>query len=333
MLARLLGRNIRWLSALWLLFFWVGGSGPALAQDENTPVTKPYKVPIKIDTLRGWHYGGTASLNVSQISLNHWPAGGQSALSLLAIGNSFTHFRNRNHTFDGALDVVYGLVREGKGPLRKSDDRLEINARYARQYAPRWSYAGQINFKSQFSNTRSNDQPDSVSSGFLAPGYVMASVGWEYLPNEHFSVLLSPATGKFTIVQNQTLADAGAFGVRGARLDAAGRRIAGTGQTVRAEIGAYLNVRYRQTILENVNYQTRLELYNDYFHNPLNTDVNWVNLVDFTVNDWISASLTTVLIYDDDIPVPIQGGPDGAKGRRIQFKETLGIGLTYKFRH
>ena len=331
MLELLPWKKTYWLSAVWLLLGLVAAR-PARAQDENTPVTKPYKVPIKVDTLRGWHYGGTTSLNVSQISLNHWPAGGQSALSLLVIGNSFTHFRNRNHTFDGALDVVYGLVREGKGRLRKSDDRLEINARYARQYAPRWSYAGQINFKSQFSNTRSNDQPDSISSGFLAPGYVMASVGWEYRPNEHFSVLLSPATGKFTIVRDQTLADAGAFGVRGARRDAAGRRIAGTGQTVRSEIGAYLNVRYRQTILPNVDYQTRLEFYNDYFHNPQNTDVNWVNLVDFTVNDWISASLTTVLIYDDDIPVPLSDGPEGAKGRRVQFKETLGIGLTYKFR-
>lgn len=59
--------------------------------------------------------------------------------------------------------------------------------------------------------------------------------------------------------------------------------------------------------------------------------MNWVNLVDFTVNDWVNASIATVLIYDDDTPVPIQGGAEGARGRRIQFKETLGIGLTYKF--
>ena len=147
-------------------------------------------------------------------------------------------------------------------------------------------------------------------------------------------MLLSPATGKFTIVQDQTLADAGAFGVREARRDAAGRRIAGTGQTVRAEIGAYLNVRYRQTVLENVNYQTRLELYNDYFHNPLNTDVNWVNLVDFTVNDWISASLTTVLIYDDDIPVPLSSGLGGCQGPpdSVQGDARHRPDL-YKFRH
>lgn len=256
---------------------------------------------------------------------------GQSALSLLAISNGFTHFRNHNHTFDGALDVVYGLVREGGGRLRKSDDRLEINARYARQYASRWSYAGQLNFKSQFSNTRSNDQPDSISSGFLAPGYLMVSLGWEYRPNEHFSVLLSPLTGKFTMVNNQSLADAGAFGVQGARIGPDGRLIAGIGQTIRSEVGSYVNVRYRQTIFRNVNYQTRLELYNNYFHNPLNTDVNWVNLIDLIVNDWISANIATVLIYDDDIPVPTANGPEGAKGRRIQFKETLGIRLTYKF--
>ncbi|OWP64969.1 hypothetical protein CDA63_01015 [Hymenobacter amundsenii] len=320
-----------WFNLLLTVLLLGGLALPGRAQDEGTPIVKPYKVPIKVDTLRGWHYGGAASLNVSQISLSNWPAGGQSSLSGLAIGNSFAHFRNRNHTFDGALDVVYGLVSEGGGRLRKSDDRLEINGRYARQYAPGWSYAGQLNFKSQFSTTRSIDQPDSIASGFLAPAFVLASVGWEYRPNEHFSVLLSPLTGKFTIVRNQRLADAGAFGVQEGRRDAAGRIVPGTGQQFRAEMGSYVNVRYRQTVFRNIEYQTRLELFNNYFHKPLNTDVNWVNLLDFSVNDWVSANIATVLIYDDDTPVPIKGGAEGARGRRIQFKETLGIGLTYKF--
>lgn len=49
----------------------------------------------------------------------------------------------------------------------------------------------------------------------------------------------------------------------------------------------------------------------------------------------MSAGVATTLIYDDDILVPLnvdqQNGDPTARGRRIQFKETLGIGLTYKF--
>jgi hypothetical protein len=47
------------------------------------------------------------------------------------------------------------------------------------------------------------------------------------------------------------------------------------------------------------------------------------------VNKWLAASIATQLIYDDDII--IKTDPDKPGGPRTQFKEMLGIGLTYKF--
>ncbi|MDG5726850.1 hypothetical protein, partial [Acinetobacter baumannii] len=71
------------------------------------------------------------------------------------------------------------------------------------------------------------------------------------------------------------------------------------------ELGAYLMGRYRQTVAKNVTLSTRLELFSNYLHNPENVDVNWETLLDFKVNKFLSASLATTLIYDDDILVPL----------------------------
>jgi hypothetical protein len=52
------------------------------------------------------------------------------------------------------------------------------------------------------------------------------------------------------------------------------------------------------------------------------------------VNDFLSATLSTELIYDDDVMIAVDNNDDGVPertGPRVQFKEVLGIGLNYTF--
>ncbi|MDF7812975.1 DUF3078 domain-containing protein [Hymenobacter sp. YC55] len=319
-----------------LLLWLYGGAHAQSYAPYRAPVPQAaFRIAADEDTIRGWRRGGDGTLNFSQVSLSNWAPGGQSSLSLLALGNGYVYFRGENHTFALATNLVYGLLKAGKSKVRKNDDRLELNARYARNYANKWSYAAQLNLKTQLTPTNDITKPDSLLSKFFAPAYILASIGFEYKPSDDFSLFLSPATGKFTVVNDQRLADVGAFGVKAARLDADGLPIIGSGERMREELGAYLNVRYRRGLMSNITYQTRLELFSNYFHNPQNIDVNWENLLDFKVNKFFSASVATALVYDDDVLVPLnadkQNKDFNAQGRRIQFKETLGIGLTYKF--
>ncbi|MCB2376337.1 DUF3078 domain-containing protein [Hymenobacter sp. BT635] len=300
---------------------------PALAQTSESSAAAP-------DTVQGWRRGGVGTLNFSQVSLSNWAPGGQSSLALLGIGNAFLHYRRGQNTFDTSLDVVYGSLKAGKARIRKSDDRLELNAKYGRQFTKVLYYAAQANLKTQLTPTRALERPDSLLSRFFAPAFILTSVGIDYKPNDQLSVFLSPITGKFTVVADQTLADAGAFGVEAARRGPDGQLVQGTGQRFRQELGAYLNVKYRRPIWENITFQSKLDLFSNYLHNPRNIDVNWETLVSFKVNKFISSSIATTLVYDDDVLVPIDQNDDGipdSRGRRIQFKETLGIGLTYRF--
>lgn len=308
----------------------------AQAIPNRAPVPQEtFRISAEVDTARGWRHGGAGTLNFSQVSLSNWAPGGQSSLSLLGLGNIYAHYRGEKHSFDLAGNLVYGLLKAGKAKVRKNDDRLEVNGRYARNFAPKWSYATQLNLKTQLTPTYDASKTDSLLSKFFAPAYILTSLGFEYKPDENFSLFLSPITGKFTVVADRALADAGAFGMRAARLSPDGVPLRGTGERLREELGAYLNARYRRPLMTNIIYQTRLELFSNYFHNPQNIDVNWENLIDFKINKVFSASVATTLIYDDDILVPLnvdqQNAEGTARGRRIQFKETLGIGLTYKF--
>ncbi|MDQ3292555.1 MAG: DUF3078 domain-containing protein, partial [Bacteroidota bacterium] len=195
-----------------------------------------------------------------------------------------------------------------------------------------WYYAAQVNFRSQFTRTLDHETQVKISR-FLAPAFILGSLGFDYKPRENFSVFLSAVTGKVTIVRDQSLADAGAFGVQPAKRDTAGAIIPGTGDKFRREFGGYLNARFRTPLMENITFQTQLDLFSNYIRNPKNIDVNWQNTINMKVNKLISVSLFTHIIYDDDIIIERDNNEDGVidrRGPRLQFKETLGIGFTYK---
>ena len=72
-----------------------------------------------------------------------------------------------------------------------------------------------------------------------------------------------------------------------------------------------------------------MDLFSNYLHNPQNIDVSWENLLVLKVNKFISATVNTLLIYDDDILIR---NPEDETGKQLaQFKEVIGVGFTYKF--
>lgn len=57
-------------------------------------------------------------------------------------------------------------------------------------------------------------------------------------------------------------------------------------------------------------------------------------ILDFKINNFLAANLTTNHIYDQDVKTPVDRTGDGVKesfGPRIQFRQALGIGFTAKF--
>jgi hypothetical protein len=287
------------------------------------------------DTIpNGWRTGGLISINFSQVGLTNWSAGGESSISLNSLLAVFANYKKNKHSWDNSLEIGYGFLKTGNNSAQKTDDKLDFTTKYGLQTkGKKWYYSALLNFKTQMMPGY-NYPNDSVRiSDFLAPGYLLGGIGMDFKPNDNFSAYISPATAKITIVNDQDLADFGAFGVEKAVYDANGNKTK-DGEIIRGEYGAYLRAIWKQNVMENVKFQTRLELFSNYLNNPQNIDVNWEFLLNLKVNKYISATLSTQLLYDDDIDIFIDNNNDGVideVGPRVQFKEVIGVGLNYKF--
>lgn len=285
------------------------------------------------DTLDGWKTGGVASLNLTQVGLTNWQAGGENSMSVTGLLSLYANLKKGNSTWDNSLDLAYGILQQGEDDIRKTDDRIDFTSKYGQKAFKNWYYAGLVNFKSQM--TAGYNYPDDSTeiSNFLAPGYLLGAIGMDYKPNEVFNLFVSPVTMKMTIVNDQTLADAGAFGVDPAEYDAITGAVLSAGKKTRSEYGGYLRALLKKDIMKNVNLQSKLELFSNYEAAEY-VDVNWELLIAMKVNKFISATISTQLIYDHDIDIAVDSNDDGiidAVGPRTQFKEVIGVGISYKF--
>lgn len=275
---------------------------------------------VTADSLDGWKKGATFNLGVSQTSLTNWAAGGENSFAVNGIFSGHADLTQGKLNWDNSLDVGYGVLKKGEDDFIKTDDKIDFASKLGYDAFDKWNYAALLNFRTQLAKGY-NYPSDVVISKFLAPGYILGAAGLDYKPNDKISAFIAPITGKFTIVNDQALADSGAFGVD-------------PGKMFRAELGGYVRMAYTAEIMKNVNLGTKIDLFSNYLHNPGNIDINWEALLSIKANKYLAATLATQLIYDDDIKIEIDKDGDGdidAKGPRIQFKEVLSISFTLTF--
>lgn len=289
------------------------------------------------DSLRHWHRGGMLGFNFTQASFTNWASGGENSVSGQALLGLYVNYKKDSTSWDNGIDFAYGLMQQGKGgQTRKTDDKIDFTSKYGHYaFAKVWYYSALVGFKTQFSPgyTYHGDTAKTLISDIMAPAYTILAIGLDYKPNKRFSLFLSPLTGRTTYVFDQTLADAGAFGVAKAEYDASGNRTK-EGQNIRNEFGGYVRIQYKAEIMPNVNLKARCELFTNYLKNPQNVDVNADVLVTMKVNKYISANLNIQGIYDHDVNIAYDKNNDGVtdgSGPRFQFRQVLGIGFSTKF--
>ncbi len=275
------------------------------------------------DTTLGWSKSGVFSLNMAQASFTNWAAGGQNSVALNGLINLAANLKNEKSAWDNALTIGYGKMRQKGNDLGwvKTDDRIDFQSKYGQKASEKWFYSGLMSFRTQMDNGYNYPDTENKISDLLAPAYLLFSLGMDYKPNPQFSVFLSPLTSKNTIVMDEELSAIGAFGVE-------------PGKKFRPELGAYANIAYKKDeIVKNVNFLTKLDLFTNYLKNPQNIDISWEALLVMKVNEFISATVNTHLLYDDDILIKIDEGNEGepVMDKRAQFKEVIGVGFTYKF--
>ena len=263
-----------------------------------------------------WKKVGVVGLNMSQVSLSNWSAGGDNSVAFdLNLAYSLDYTKNK-HIWKSRIEMAYGLNNTSTNGVRKTNDKIYLMTNYGYNIAENLFLSAIGTFETQFAN--GYDYAASTTnpiSRFMAPAYITAGLGITHKVDTWLTTVFSPIAWKGTFVNDDTLSAAGAFGVT-------------PGEKFLSEFGGNLNVEFKKNIFENVLLYSRLNLFSNYLRNPQNIDINWDTQISMKVNKWLSATLQLSMIYDDDIKFDDGAGNKVAK---LQFKEVLGIGIQVNF--
>lgn len=281
-----------------------------------------------------WHkVEGGIGLTINQLAITHWAAGGESNASGKVTAD-FKYTYNRsvfNYVTSGLF--VYGTQSFAKDKRReKTEDRLEISTIMTHNNNKNLTFTSILMLKTQFTNGYSYPNDSVPISKFFAPAYLTLSIGYTYTINKNISIFASPAAGKFTFVNDRTLADKGAFGVEAAYWNVInGDSTWMPGKKFLGELGFNFLIKYKQDFKQNISIFSTLNLYNNYMDsnraNRWNIDVDWETGVAFSINKRAKMTINVHLIYDDNIKFTI----DDEVKPILQLKESLGVTFLYKF--
>ncbi len=269
-----------------------------------------------------WKFGGFGSLTINQAAYSNWAAGGTNSLGATGMLNLRLRYTKNKHSWANLLDAAYGFQLLGKtenAKYNKTDDKIEFTTAYSFELHKnkKWFLTVLANFRSQFSNGYNYPNDSVPISKFMAPGYVVVGIGITYRPANFFTLYISPSSGRFTFVLDDTLSKQGAFGVE-------------KGKKIRGEFGPYVRADLNKDLAKNINLSSSLELFTNYLKDFGNINVNWNVLFTLKVNKWLATIINCQVIYDDNTMIQTNA-PEPATGPRTQFKETIGVGLSYKF--
>ena len=257
--------------------------------------------------LKYWKHGTIANLGFTQGHLENWSGGGESAISGLLDIDAAVNYKNGNITWDNKAGYRYGLIKIGdEDGFRKNEDLFELETKLGVKAFRKWYYSAMFSLKTQFFNGYNYPDKETPISAFLSPGYMIFSAGMDYKPSDKLTLLISPITGKFTIVSDTNKIDQTRYGVE-------------KGKKLKQETGAYIQSTHKWQISSNIKMINEAGLFTNYHDHPENIDINWKMTVEMKVNYFIVTKIFTHLIYDTDVL------------SKLQFKEILNFGVSYRF--
>lgn len=293
---------------------------------------------VERDSISMSHWKKTNDINLifTQNSFVKWSAGGNNSVSGIVKVHFVRDFKNQHISWANEIKGNYGLNKEEKRELRKTEDLFEVNSTfgYRKNTESDWYYSAKFNFKTQFTDGYKYPNTEKPISKFFAPAYLFLGIGSEYSSKENnLKIYMSPVTNKTTFVCDQVLANEGAFGVEPAEYDDDGNLIT-DGENLKMEFGTLISGEWKTNVMENIKMANRLSLYSDYLHDYGNIDVNWELNFDLIINKYVKANVGAQMLFDDDDLYKEDIDNDGELdilGPKIQLKQLLGVGFSYSF--
>lgn len=268
----------------------------------------------------GWSHNGLTGVTFSQTSFTNWSEGGENTIADNIFLNASLNYKKDKLSWTNDLKINYGQNFTDNNGWRKNLDNIDFASKLGHQITEKLYYAALLDFKSQlFDGYKYSDNDKELTSKFFTPAYLNVSVGLDYKPNDNIAVYYSPVAGKLTMVADS------AFAVRyGVDVN----------KYVKPQLGSYLKVNANYKLLDDkLTIKSVLDLFTAYDESFGMVDVNWDLLIGYDLTKLLTLTFQSTLKYDDDIKTfeTDANGNTIRHGAKVQFKEMVGIGLSYNF--
>jgi hypothetical protein len=281
-------------------------------RQESIPVTM---LDYKVNYWKKW-ISMALNFNQSAFSKNYTSGGSNS----IALGTNFdykTEYKKSPLDYVGELNLIYGITKNKGQGSRKTQDRIFFDNKIATQLSKTWFFFGSLTFESQFDKGYIYNSNGTLSqiSGFMAPGYLTESVGFEYKPSGVFDLRLGTGTARQTFVTDTTLYhnQRSNYGVK-------------IGKQFKNDLAFQIVTTFVKDIAKNMNLNTRYALFI-----PYEKHVSYIShRLDATlaarVNRLVTVNLIGTFIYDKS------ANPKPTTTKTVpQATEGMALGIVYKF--
>ena len=264
---------------------------------------------MNIGTLnrRHWAYYSDVTISFGQgfISSN-WASGGENSLSILSDLKYFITYKKNTTTWENSFRYRLGALKSGSENLSKNEDKLEIQSKVGIKAFRHWNYATQFDMNTVLFNSYNNSDRETVIANFLSPGNFTLSLGLDYKPKDNISLYLSPIAGQWVYVRDTNSIDVSRYGIE-------------AGKRYKSDAGAKIELKNKHTLFQFLSVDNHLMLFSSYYEQPEKLTFDWRLTLNFKINYFMQTSIYTNAVYNQN------------DSKKIQFKETLNIGVHFRF--
>lgn len=288
----------------------------AVPTDLGNDMAEP--VAVKVHRPNFWKFWGEGSLHFQQNYYSeNWYKGGDNNYSANTSVRLELKFDNqRKLTWHNRLDFQLGFQTSDDKvhKLRVTNNLLQLTSSLSYQAVKNWHYTGELKVTTQ--NLRDyNWESSTYKSGFFDPLYINLSVGMKYTYKSKKGkvwgeLYLSPVSYDMRYVASDSLGLRQRHGIE-------------DGHAARHNFGPYARWTFDWQIMKNVKWGWNMY----FFTNFEQTQYQWENTIDFTINKYLNAKLYIYPRFDDSSP----NYRSKKKDTYWMLQEWFSLGLTYKF--
>ena len=270
-----------------------------------------------LQTQKNWSITGQNSLTLNQAAFSNWVGGGANNVGWIAGSNYNLTYEKDKNLWENFIILGYGQNNTKGIGTRKTQDIINLSTNYGRKISKSWYASGGVSVQSQFApgydynnstkilGTKTDNDGNRLISNFMAPGYIMAGVGFTYKPSNDLTVTLRPANARWTVVMDKSLQRAGNFGLKN------------DGDSSLFQFGFSASAVYKVQLMDNITLLNSASVFSNYLDHPERLVLGYNGALNMKINKYISTILTLDLVYDHN------------QIKKMQMRETLGVGLSY----